>query len=484
MGQVDHLEVEVLSALADGELDLSAARKAQQHLDGCGACSARLAAFGRLDRALSTPAPVTCAAAVELRSAFLDRELSPGEEAVVHAHLAGCHGCRSEQSAWLAAEGAIRALPAARPSAALNERIERLTAPPARRSPPALTGIGGVAARGAAAAAVVLAILVGLLPAGAPDQAIVPTGDEALVAAVQQTVLYSPTNTLYVLNQPAAAVDARDATTSALVARIAVGGRPTALALNEAASLVLVLDAQQRSLVEIDAQRNAVVATTAIEGLGGTPTSVQVEPHTGRVIVAAIPDPPALGGPAPTPTLDTAQRAPGIVAVLDPATKKLEMVTSVDVAPRVVVPDPNGKQTLLVSSGGTTVVDARYKTLRTLPGGIAAAFGARGVIAVLAADGPGAAVVYFSGDGAPGPLRLPGAPRAVASVPDVGFAVLLGSGGGNGRIVVVDETGRTVATLPASASARDIAFDPVARRFIVAGGGEVASAELPAAVAA
>jgi streptogramin lyase len=50
--------------------------------------------------------------------------------------------------------------------------------------------------------------------------------------------------------------------------------------------------------------------------------------------------------------------------------------------------------------------------------------------------------------------------------------------------VVVDATGRAVATLPAAASARDLTFDPVAKKLVIVGGGHVASAELPAGIVA
>ena len=44
-----------------------------------------------------------------------------------------------------------------------------------------------------------------------------------------------------------------------------------------------------------------------------------------------------------------------VVAVLDPSTKKVETVSAVDVAPKLVVTDTSGKQTLLVSAGSTTL---------------------------------------------------------------------------------------------------------------------------------
>ena len=154
MGNVGHhLEVEVLSALADGELDLSAARNAQQHLSSCQSCATALAAFGRLDRALATPAPISCASAVDLRSALLDRELSAGEAAVAQAHLASCEPCRAEHAAWASAETAIRIMPIAFPSETVDARIARLTAPAGRsRFPLTPRLVGGAGLRAGLAA--------------------------------------------------------------------------------------------------------------------------------------------------------------------------------------------------------------------------------------------------------------------------------------------------------------------------------------------
>lgn len=479
---MDHLEDEVLSALVDDELAPAQLRDAQAHLAACAACAASAAAFAQLDHALAAPVPLGCGAALELRSGLLDGELSAGEAAVASAHLARCGACRADQAAWSAVRETVRTLPAAMPSLGLDERIARLTAPAARRRVP-LAG-SGVAFRGALSAAVVLAVVVGLLPAGRdPSEraAEAPIPEHAFVAGVQQFVLYAPTNTLYVLQPQAGAVDAMDGASHALRTRIHVGGRPTALALNEPASRVIVLDAGQRSLVEIDAREERVVATTTLP-LGGRPTSLAVDPSTGRIIVAAIPDPP-IGGPAPTPTVGS-DPGRGSVAVIDPTTMKVETLRSLEVAPQLVITDGAGKRTLLVSTSATTLVDESYRAVRTLPGGVAAAFSARApFIAILAADS-GSAILQFSGDGAPGPLRLPGIPLAVTSVPGVGFAALLGSGGGSGRIVVVDEAGRAVGSTDVTEAGRDLAYDAASRRFTVLGRGSVASAPLPAGLLA
>src|SRR6266540_7051304 len=210
MGKVDqHLATEILSALADGELDLSASRIAREHLVVCERCSARLRTFGSVDVALAAPAVLSCAAATEMRSALLDRELSAEETAVAAAHLASCEGCRTEQAAWSVAESVLAAMPAAMPSAATDVRIRQLTAPAPRPRFPVVgpTALRPLALRGAVAAAVVLAILIGSLPSGVPEQARpAPEASMALVAGVQQVVLYSPTNTLFVINVDAAAV--------------------------------------------------------------------------------------------------------------------------------------------------------------------------------------------------------------------------------------------------------------------------------------
>ena len=483
MGKVDrHLEIELLSALADGELDLSAMRDAKPHLESCADCSAQLASFRRLDDVLLSPAGLSCAGARELRSALLDGELTLDEAAIATRHLDACASCRGEQAAWAAVDMELKGLPTSMPSAATDARVARLVAPaPKPRFPLAgPTALRPLALRGAVAIAVVLAILIGLVPGAGPEQAQpAPEAQTAFVAGVQQVVLYSATNTLYVLQTAVSAVDAVDASSYALRARINVGGKPTALALT--ASSILVLDPSERSLVEIDPQSNTVVATTQIN-VAGTLTSMQVDPNNGRVIVSAIADQPA--GAVPTPIVTTAENT-GVVAVFDPTTKKVEVVSTVDVAPKLVVTDTSGKQTLLVSSSATTVVGANYKKIRTLPGGVSAAFGRSDRIAILSPD-PLGAILYLFGDGAPGPLRLLGAPLAVTSVPDVGFAVLLGatSGSGNGRIVVVDEAGRAVGSTDVAKVGRDLAYDPASRKFTVVGGGVIASAAMPAGILA
>jgi len=477
-----HLGVVDLSAYADGELEPGEAREARVHLDACGRCSADLAALTRLDHALIAVPPVTCVGSVDLRSALLDGQLTTAEMAIARDHIAGCRVCGADEIAWLASEQALRMLPVAVPSARVDAAMRRLIESGARR--PLVPGIArlvpGAGLRVGLAATLVLAIVIGLVPTGpGQEQAQAPGESAVLVSGVQQVVLYSPTNTFYVLQPQQAAVNAVDAATYALRAHIAVGGRPTALAIDPVASRILVLDSFRRSLIEIDPAKNTVVGSTPV-GVTGTPTSVRVDSANGKVIVTAAREPGPAGprtGPRPTP-----DSTAGEVAVLDSTTKKLEVVRSVEVAPRLVITDPQRKGALLVSTTATTLVDSSYQPQRSLPGGVAAAYGESGWIAVLGQSGTDA-VLHLFGDGAPQPLRLTGIPLAVTSMPEGGFAVLLGSGSGNGRIVVIDGAGAPVGTTPVDQVGRDLTYDPRAKRFAILSGAGVVAAALPSGIA-
>jgi anti-sigma factor RsiW len=474
-----HLGLDDLSAFADGELEPGEAREARAHLGVCARCSAELAAFTRLDNVLLSTAPVNCAGSLELRSALLDGQLTAAEAAIAREHIQACQKCATDEVDWLAAGQALRLLPGALPSARVDAAIRKLTERPSRRS--LLPGFSGLASslglRVGVAATLVLTIVIGLVPTGpAPELAQAP--NEALVSSVQQVVLYSPTNTFYVLQHQQAAVDAVDATTYARRTRIDVGGKPTAIALDAVAGRILVLDSSRKSLIEIDPASDMVVRSTPVE-VTGTPTSLRVA-SDGRVVVTAIPDPARAGPRAPRPT---PKSAAGEVAVLD-TERKLEVVRSVEVAPRQVITDPHGKGALFLSPSATTLVDSSYQAQRTLPGGVGAAYGSAGWIAVLGASGAADAVLHLIGEGAPAPIRLTGAPLAVTAMPDGGFAVLLGSSGGAGRIVVIDEAGAPVGTTPVDRVGSDLTYDPNARRFAIVSGGNVVSAALPAGIVA
>ena len=146
-----------------------------------------------------------------------------------------------------------------------------------------------------------------------------PTAERAIVASMQQIVFNSRNNTIYVLDVPGAAVDARDPGTNDLKTRIEVGGEPTALALNEVANRVLVLDASQKRVTEIDAGNNTVIGATTV-AVSGTPTSISVDPSTNNIVVTSTAKSPAPGA------------ASGSVSVINSDTKKVETVRGCDAA--------------------------------------------------------------------------------------------------------------------------------------------------------
>src|SRR5437879_4048226 len=125
----------------------------------------------------------------EQLSSFADGECSPDETRATNEHLFSCGDCRSLFESFRALDGEIRRA-----------------------------------------------------PRGAPLASLQPSTDRVIVAAAQQVVLNEATNTLYVLDQVNATVEARDAVTSELKAKIEVGGKPTGLALNTNTNTVFVLD--------------------------------------------------------------------------------------------------------------------------------------------------------------------------------------------------------------------------------------------------
>ena len=68
--------------------------------------------------------------------------------------------------------------------------------------------------------------------------------------------------------------------------RIDVGGQPTALALNESANTVLVLDASQKKVTEIDGASNKVIGASTFAA-SGTPTSISVDPSSSKIVVTS-----------------------------------------------------------------------------------------------------------------------------------------------------------------------------------------------------
>src|SRR2546423_5408114 len=469
MGMV-HVSAEELSALLDGELSGQDELRARQHLAECSFCSADYALSVRLDDELRQPPVLSCSEVLEVLSAGLDRETGEGEQAAAQRHLAGCQDCRASLQTWSGLASAIKALPVIAPSARIDDAIYAITRsrPTYRRTP-----VRGIAARGLIAATGVFAIVIASLGrGGAPPQiAIQPTatGERATDASIQQIVFNARNNTLYVLDVSGAAVDAREPGTNDLKTRIQVGGEPTALALNEVANRVLVLDASRKRVTEIDAASNKVVGATTV-AVTGTPTSISVDPATNNIVVTTKTKSPAPGTSA------------GSVAVINSATKQLETVREFSVAPRLVVPDQQGHRSALVTSEHTELVDSSYKILDVLPGGVSAAF-SKGSdnIAVLSASGPDS-LITFSGFIAPEALKLTGAPRAITALPDGGYLVFVDLGG-RGSVSRITRQGTVYASVEVAVTTGDLIYDEVTNRFTVANNGRLDTAQMPAQVA-
>ena len=465
-----HVSAEELSALLDGELSPQAELRARQHLALCPSCSAEYALSVRLDEELRQPPVLACNEVLLVLSAALDREASEGEQAAAQHHLADCQDCRASVETWSAFSAAIKALPVIAPSARIDDSIYAITRSRRTHGP---APVRGIAARAVIAVTAVIAVIVASLGTGGGPAPIAvlpnPTGERAIVASVQQIVFNKRNNTMYVLDVPAAAVDARDPATNDLKTRIQVGGEPTALALNEVANRVLVLDASQKRVTEIDAGSNTVISATTV-AVVGTPTSISVDPSTNNIIVSSTTKSPAPG------------TAAGSVAVINSDTKQLETVREFSVAPRLVVPDQQGSRSALVSADATQLVDSSYKVLATLPGGVSAAFSKRSDnVAVLSASGTDS-VLTFSGLSAPEPLKLTGAPRALTALPDGGYLVLVDLGG-RGRVSRITRDGTISVSTEVAVTGGDLIYDQSTNRFTVANGGRLDTAEMPNEVA-
>jgi streptogramin lyase len=467
MGKL-HLSFEELSALFDGELDAPSETSARQHLRECPACSAEYSLNVRLERDLRQPPVLPCDSVLELLSASFDNQAGYPDRAVAERHLASCEACSAQVHGWLTVSHVLRTLPAGRPSARVDEAIARLANPPRRIGLPSFPVLAPRLA--IAAAAIVAVILSGLPLAQAPGgtTAQLPGNDRVIVAAAQQIVYNAKNNTLYQLDTATAAVNALEPGTNDVKARIPVGGEPIRLALNETANTILVLDASQRRVTEIDAVSNTVIGATKVD-VTGTLTGINVDTG-GRILVTSVSTPAASSSPV------------GSISVLDSTTKQLETVREIDVAPRMVVVDPLSSQAVLVSSGVTKLVDSSYKVISTLPGGVAAAFSRRGDgVAILSPTGADT-TINFAGAFAPAALRLQGSPRAITALRAGGYLVLLDIEG-KGRVVKISPDGRAEGTVSIGVAGGDLLYDESTNFFTVAYLGTVASAQVPAGAA-
>jgi anti-sigma factor RsiW/streptogramin lyase len=458
-----HLTFDELSALFDGELLAQAETSARQHLRDCPKCSAEYSLSVRLERDLRQPPVLSCDTALELISADFDGQAGRPDRATSQRHLAACESCRAQVQTWSSVRDVLRALPAGRPSADVDQSIARLANPPRRAVLPAFRGAAArVAIAGTAIVAVVLSGLpLTRLPVALPGLSEV--SDRVIVAAAQQIVYNAKNNTLYQLDTGAAAVNAREPGTNELRASIAVGGMPIRLALNEAANTILVLDAVQKRVTEIDAVSNTVIGATTVD-VPGTATSINVD-TSGKILVTSVSTPSASSAPV------------GTVSVLDSTTKQLQTVREMDVAPRMVVVDAFTNQAVLVSGTTTKLVDSSYKVIATLPGGVAAAFSRRGDgVAVLSAAGADAMLTFAGAAGVLPALRLQGSPRAIIGVKEGGYLVLLQQPDGQGRVVKVSPEGTAVASVGVAIAGGDLIYDEATNYFTVANGGAITSA--------
>ncbi|HEV8654810.1 MAG TPA: hypothetical protein VGR85_04780 [Candidatus Limnocylindria bacterium] len=407
---------------------------------------------------------------LELLSATFDDQANRPDRAVAERHLGACEACRALVQLWGAVGYALRTLPAGRPSTRVDQAIARLANPPRRRL--GLPAFPALAARLAIATAAIVAVILGGLPlAQTPGVTPAVQDNAVVVAAAQQIVYNAKNNTLYVLDTATAAVDAREPGTNETKVRIPIGGEPIRLTLNEVANTILVLDAVQKRVTEIDAATNMVIGATNVD-VTGTPTSINVD-NTGKILVTSIATPTASAAPV------------GNVSVLDSTTKQLETVREIDVAPRMVVVDPLSNQAVLVSATTTKLVDSSYKVIATLPGGVAAAFSRRGDgVAVLSPTGPDTTIT-FAGAFAPASVRLQGSPRAITALKGGGYLVLLQIDG-QGRVVKISSEGRSEGSVSiASVVGGDLLYDEATNFFTVANAaGTLASAQIPGTAAA
>ena len=465
---IAHLSADELSALIDGELRAQAELRARLHIGECVSCSAKYAEGMRLDEALREPLAVGCDEIVDLLSAAVDGEANQVDQALVRNHLAGCKSCERRSQAWASMAAEIRSLPRLTPSARVDLAIRDLVERPDARQTWRVRGTGVRAFIAVAAAAIVVAV--GLMPG--PE---LPVGyntpgttERTLVAGVQQIVLNPRNNTLYVLDPNGAAVDARDPGTNFIKTRIAVGGRPTALALNESANTILVLDAERKRVTEIDAVTNTVTSATTV-AVTGTPTSISVGASATQILVGT------------TSSGQSNSTGGGALAVLDSSTKHLETVRETSIAPALVVPDQQTGRTALVSVQTTTLVDSSYNVVATVPGGVSATFSRQSDnLAVLSAAGADS-VVTFAGTNAPSALSLRGEPRAITSLPDGGFLVLVTTGGGS-RVSKITRDGTLAGSVDLAVPGGDLVYDGATNLFAVASGGRVDMAQIPTEV--
>src|SRR6266850_3766113 len=421
-----HLSPEHLSAYLDGEITPAEAHKASGHLRDCAECSQALAAYSGLDGLIAAPPALACAAAQPFLSAELDGELDREESAIAAAHRASCRSCRVQVQKWARADDLVAALPPSRPAARVDAAIAGLGRKPVSRVP----RLGGAWAVPTMALATALSLIVVLsLPSGGPTASQTQDLGALYLASAQQSGLDTSTGTLYVLK-----------------------------------ATLVVLDSSNKPVTEIDASLGKVTSSTTV-AVAGTPTALQVDTK-GNFVVTSVPAAPG--------------STTGVISTFSGDSKALESVKQVDVAPQIIVPEPNGNRALFVAPSATTIVDgATYAPLGTAPGGVAAAWSATSDnFAILANGASGATVTYARGGGT---ILVGGTPHAITALPGGGFAVLADAGS-RGVITVINPNS-PLATIDAPANGRNLAYDASTHQFSVIGAsGAVANVTLPSSL--
>ncbi len=456
---------DVLSAYRDGETGAAETALVARHLPGCAECQAALAGFDRLAAALQSTPLVSCAAARPLLSAELDREAGPAEQAVAARHASGCADCAGAVAGWRRLDAALAALPEAFPSPAADARIRAL----AHRRRAALPTFRGALGGLAAAVALVAVVVAGALSGGAgPRLAAGPNGGQTIVASVAQQVYNPATGFLYVLRPaPTAAVVVRDVGRQVDLKTIALGGQPAFMALSRDAKALYVVDPVARQYVDIDTDRNEIRDRVPMN-VSGTPTSIAVDAQTGNIVVATRQSSPApAGSAAPAPRTE--------IAVIDPASKRLQTVKTIEVAATRIVVDAAAGRLFLLGPTSVSVVDANtYKEIDSIPRGAVsvAASATGGASAILSERGGDAVLSFYRGAGE---ATFAGTPVNVFALADGGFAVVVDDPAGGGITLVDPDGDARGPAFALSGGAAQLSFDPSSGRFIAASGATVAT---------
>ena len=462
-----HLSDDRLSAYVDGELNPQEAAAAAAHLGECASCTGAVRLFSGLDTALAAAPALSCAAVAPFLSAKSDAELGAEEAEIASAHLEHCADCRGDVRLWTALDQTVAAMPAARPSRRVDEAIAALGRRPVRRAP--RLGMTWPLPTLAVVTALTL-VLVLSIPGAGP---LVGTPEPVLVASLQQQVLDPATNTLYTLDPDQATVSAVDAGTHEAKGQIHLGGKPTALVMNYVKNTLVAWDAANKVFVEISTDLSSAAASAPVD-IPGTATSVQVD-NKGNFVVAAT----TTGGSGASASVGTSS---AVIATVDGGTGQVQAVRQVDVAPQIIVIDPNAPRVLLVSVKSTVLADAAtYAPLASATGGVGAAFAlGRDDFAVLSDSGRGATITFGRGGGK---VTIGGTPRAVAAIPGGGYAVLTSAAAG-GLITVMTGDGVVSTTISAPAGAQDLSYDIAAGKLAVLSATGVTALTLPNIVAA